>query len=290
MLPNIALPLLLATAVIASPANYLEVPSPLDFAANDTATLDKRESSFNAAIVEITFYSFIDSTLNANGDCAQNCASNGGGPFPASQGIVAHTCTNPDGSARTNSAGDPTAGGDGTHATPISAAAAPGQALIPECGVFWSPYLYKWFIHDDLCPSCDDDAVHFDLWIGGSASETGCTGICDCENSLTPAGGGPFGANNGGASCIFYDITGDLSVYQPDPAGGLYDSGGCYSNPNTVDSSNNTDGLCEVCLVNANTCTVGDTATIDSPFKKRTPALKPAVTGRAALPERTASA
>ena len=47
---------------------------------------------YSAAVIEITFYTFIDSTLNANGDCDQNCASLGSGPFPSTQGEVAHTC------------------------------------------------------------------------------------------------------------------------------------------------------------------------------------------------------
>ncbi|KAK5752496.1 hypothetical protein LTS12_017433 [Elasticomyces elasticus] len=290
MLPRITLLPLLVPAILASHgSDVLDTDASLESIANDIAVLEKRESSFSAAVVEVTFYAFIDSTEALAGDCAANCAANPTGPFPnPQQGIVAHTCSNPNGSPRTNARGEPTAGGDGTYNNPISAAAATGQSIISQCKPFWSPYLYKWFIFDDLCPSCD--IAHFDLFIGGSASDTECPGICDCENSLTPTDGGQYGATKGGAACIFYDISGgDLedSVYQPTETGGLQNSGHCYSDLNLIDSSTNNADLCEVCVVNTNTCQVGVTNVITSPFKKRAPRQERAVTARAAMPEKT---
>ncbi|KAK5682705.1 hypothetical protein LTS10_005835 [Elasticomyces elasticus] len=126
MLPRITLLSLLVPAILASHgSDVLDADTSLESIANDTATLEKRESSFSAAVVEVTFYAFIDSTEALAGDCAANCAANPTGPFPnPQQGIVAHTCSNPNGSPRTNAAGEPTAGGDGTYNNPISAAAA----------------------------------------------------------------------------------------------------------------------------------------------------------------------
>jgi hypothetical protein len=195
--------LLLATAALAS-HNKLVLDAEFDLHTRDNATLVERQAppTFSAAVIEITFYSFIDSTTNFGGDCGQNCANNPNGPFQSNQGTVAHTCTNPDGSARTNSAGAPTPGGDGTFNNPISAAAT-GSVIIDVCQPFWSPYLFKWFIYDDACPSCTDTPSHFDLFIGGSAADTECPGICSCENALTPTNGAHYGAkNNAGAAYV----------------------------------------------------------------------------------------
>jgi hypothetical protein len=304
---------LLATAVL---ANQDVAVLEADFEAHvaDNATLDKRQfASFSAAVIEITFYSFIDSTTNFDGDCAQNCAANPSGPFESNQGTVAHTCTNPDGSARTNSAGFPTPGGDGTFNNPISAAAT-GEAVVGVCQPFWSPYLFKWFIYDDVCPSCTDTPSHFDLFIGGSASDTECPGICDCENALTPTNGGNFGVQGGGGAayvpvplaqlcssttnkfrCIFYDFSATdssaLFPYQPVETGALFSGGNCYptSDLNTVDSSSGDGSLCEVCLVTQDTCKAGDSAAIPNPVRKRKANLDKAVTARAVLPKKTAA-
>jgi hypothetical protein len=66
--------------------------SPTSVNASSDLTIRQAGPIYSAAVIEITFYTFIDSTLNANGDCDQNCASLGGGPFPSTQGEVAHTC------------------------------------------------------------------------------------------------------------------------------------------------------------------------------------------------------
>lgn len=57
---------------------------------------------------------------------------------------------------------------------------------IPVCGVFYSPYLQKFLIYEDDCPSCGGSTPHFDVWIGGSKTDTNLQGVCNCEDALTP--------------------------------------------------------------------------------------------------------
>ncbi|KAI0195693.1 hypothetical protein EV127DRAFT_321237, partial [Xylaria flabelliformis] len=87
--------------------------------------------------------------------------------------LVARNCSNPDGTAR-NWLG----GGDGTWNNPLSVA-----GNFEPCSIIYVPYLQKYGIADDTCPTCPQDLL--DVWV-----ESGCHDDFDkvihCENDMTP--------------------------------------------------------------------------------------------------------
>jgi 3D (Asp-Asp-Asp) domain-containing protein len=72
------------------------------------------------------------------------------------------------------------AGGVGTFADPITAAADPQAVAIGT--VIYYPPLQKYFVVEDLCASCS--GAWIDLYAGNATD----AGVLGCEDSLTPGG------------------------------------------------------------------------------------------------------
>ncbi|KAI8951679.1 hypothetical protein F4801DRAFT_543980 [Xylaria longipes] len=109
-------------------------------------------------MVKVTFYGYPDT--HDDNDCS-----------PA---YVAKNCDNPDGTAR-----NWLAGGDGSWSNPLSMA-----GNFEPCSIIYVPYLHKYGIVDDACPTCAGDLL--DVWV-----ESGCYDdhdkVIQCEYDMTPA-------------------------------------------------------------------------------------------------------
>jgi hypothetical protein len=150
---------------------------------NDTS-LDTRQivDGYHYQIWTITFYGAPDSYA-ASEDCDSGVANNDG------SNTIAHPGCPWNGGTRGK-----TAGGSGTYENPLTAASDfySSNSPVPQCGVWYSPFLQKWLIYEDYCPSCPGEPgkAHFDIWIGGNGGGGGNShnkaGLCQCENVLTP--------------------------------------------------------------------------------------------------------
>lgn len=150
---------------------------------NDTS-LESRQiiDGYTSEIFTITFYGAPDSykpTVNCEAGVAANEGSN----------TIAHPGCYWNGGHRGKYAG-----GSGSYANPVTAASDfySNNSPVPQCGVWYSPFLQKWLIYEDYCPSCTGSPgkAHFDIWVGGNGGPAGQSyndiGLCHCEDSLTP--------------------------------------------------------------------------------------------------------
>ncbi|KAK0101725.1 hypothetical protein ONS95_006880 [Cadophora gregata] len=143
---------------------------------NDTSELVTRQGGYNTGIWKFTMYGYPDS-YSAAIDCESAASHNP----PQGSNTIAYPGCNHLGNARGKYAG-----GDGSYNNPLTAAAYPGSTPIPKCGVFFAPYLNKFLIFEDYCPSCSGSTPHFDVWIGGGPSTPNSGSVCQCELTLTP--------------------------------------------------------------------------------------------------------
>lgn len=157
---------------------------------SDTS-LESRQflNSYDQQVFKLTFYGAPDSWLVSK-NCEASVSANNG------SNTIAHPYCHWNGGYRGQYAG-----GDGSYGNPLTAASlfTSNNSPIPQCGVWYSPFLQKWLIYEDDCPSCPGKpgGAHFDIWVGGNGGGAGKAynnpGICQCEDFLTPGG------NNGGA-------------------------------------------------------------------------------------------
>jgi hypothetical protein len=155
---------------------YLLSLLPLISSLRTETSLKPRQGGFSTAIWIYTFYGWPDS-YSASVDCTAAASHN---PPEGSNTIAYPGCVH-NGVTR-----GIYAGGDGSYDNPLTVAAYPGSTPISVCGVFYSPYLQKFLIYEDDCPSCGGSTPHFDVWIGGSATDANLQGVCSCEDALTP--------------------------------------------------------------------------------------------------------
>jgi hypothetical protein len=106
------------------------------------------------ARVKITFYGFPD---NDDGEGHYGTA------------IIAHQLQWQGHSRYIDDDGLPFAGGTGTFDDPITAAASTGNRLFPPGTVVYVAALKKYFLIEDECASCDDEAW-LDLWMESDAA------------------------------------------------------------------------------------------------------------------------
>ena len=140
-------------------------------------SLQARQGGYDTGIWIFTFYGWPDS-FGPNVDCVTAANHNP----PEGSNTVAYP-----GCVHLGNARGQFAGGSGSYDNPLTAAANQGSTPIPICGVFYSPYLQKFLIYEDDCPSCTESTPHFDVWIGGSATDNNLNGVCNCEDTLSPA-------------------------------------------------------------------------------------------------------
>jgi hypothetical protein len=151
------------------------------FPSPDTS-LEARQNQWTRQIFQITFYGAPDSFKPS-----ENCEA--GVKYNDGSSTIAHPYCPHNGGYR----GD-RAGGDGSYANPLTSASRfeSNNSPIPQCGVWYSPFLQKWLIYEDECPSCygAPGKAHFDIWVGGNGKGQGKSyndiGLCKCENTLTP--------------------------------------------------------------------------------------------------------
>ncbi len=142
----------------------------------DSAALEPRQGGYNTGIWILTFYGYPDSY-----SAAIDCTSAANHNPPQGSNTIAYP-----GCVHLGNARGKYAGGDGSYNNPLTVAAYPGKVPIPKCGVFFSPYLRKFLIFEDYCPSCTESTPHFDVWVGGGPGDKTLKGVCACENTLTP--------------------------------------------------------------------------------------------------------
>ena len=150
---------------------------------NDTS-LESRQiiDGYHSGIWQITFYGAPDS-YKASVNCEAGVAANDGST------TIAHPGCYWNGGHRGKYAG-----GSGTYENPLTAASRTSSpnSPVPQCGVWYSPFLQKWLIYEDDCPSCygAPGKAHFDIWVGGNGGPTGQAynniALCHCEDTLTP--------------------------------------------------------------------------------------------------------
>jgi hypothetical protein len=139
-------------------------------------------NGYSTQIFKITFYGAPDSN-SASEDCETAVRRNDG------SNTIAHAGCYWNGAHR-----GLYAGGDGSYANPLTAASKfeSNNSPVPQCGVWYSPFLQKWLIYEDECPSCDGQPgqAHFDIWVGGNGGGPGHSynniDLCHCLNTLTP--------------------------------------------------------------------------------------------------------
>lgn len=134
-----------------------------------------RQGGYDTGIWIFTMYGWPDS-YSASVDCVSAAKHNP----PEGSSTIAHL-----GCVHLRNARGKHAGGSGTYENPLTVAAYPGSTPIPICGVF-CPYLQKFLIYEDDCPSCKGSTPHFDVWVGGSKTDKDLQGLCTCEYTLTP--------------------------------------------------------------------------------------------------------
>ncbi|KAH7395536.1 hypothetical protein BKA64DRAFT_754322 [Cadophora sp. MPI-SDFR-AT-0126] len=143
---------------------------------NETSELVARQGGYNTGIWKFTMYGYPDSY-----SAAINCESAASHKPPQGSNTIAYP-----GCMHLGHARGKYAGGDGSYNNPLTAAAYPGSTPIPKCGVFFAPYLNKFLIFEDYCPSCSGGTPHFDVWIGGGPNTANLASVCQCELTLTP--------------------------------------------------------------------------------------------------------
>ena len=82
----------------------------------------------------------------------------------------------------TNAQGDPIAGGTGTFADPITAAASQGNTILPPGTLVYIPGLKKYFLVEDICGGCSTEWL--DLWMESNAGSN-ASAVMQCENNWT---------------------------------------------------------------------------------------------------------
>jgi hypothetical protein len=132
----------------------------------ESVQIQRRQGGYQTTRMTVSFYGWPD---NNDFSCSDGCSMN---PSPGTTAI-------------SGQCGRSNAGGSGTYDDPITAATHPSNPYIGECEKFFLPYVNRWFINEDLCPSCSEENPHIDIWVGGTGTGD-CPGICDCENQLTP--------------------------------------------------------------------------------------------------------
>ena len=157
-------------------ALYIFSLLPLISCSRAETSIKPRQGSYDTGIWIFTFYGWPDS-YSPDVDC--NAAANHNPPEGSS--TIAYP-----GCVHLGNARGKYAGGDGSYGNPLTVAAHSGSTPIPQCGVFYSPYLSKFLIYEDDCPSCGGSTPHFDVWIGGSKTDKNLQGVCNCEDTLTP--------------------------------------------------------------------------------------------------------
>ncbi len=116
--------------------------------------------------VKITFYGYPD---NDDGERHFGTA------------VVAHQLEWQGRSRYTDEKGLPFASGTGTFDDPITAAASTGNRVFPPGTLVYIPGLKKYFLVEDECESCSDEAW-LDLWMeSNSASEAWVVEKCERE-------------------------------------------------------------------------------------------------------------
>ena len=172
------------------PASIIRVLGLLSFiplisclSGNDTS-LESRQiiDGYHLEIFKTTFYGAPDS-YKASVNCEAGVNANDG------SNTIAHPGCPWNGGTRGKYAG-----GSGSYTNPLTAASDfySNNSPVPQCGVWYSPFLQKWLIYEDHCPSCAGSLGkgHFDIWVGGNGGPTGQSynniGLCHCEDSLTP--------------------------------------------------------------------------------------------------------
>ena len=101
-----------------------------------------------------------------------------------------------------------TAGGTGTSQDPMTFASPSGQGAYPWGQRIYVPSVQKYFIKEDNCTYSWTDnwgcgpITHLDLYIG---NPSGDKAVLNCEDALTPDGGGPIVLNP--VATLKYDPT-----------------------------------------------------------------------------------
>ncbi|KAJ9616809.1 hypothetical protein H2200_000528 [Cladophialophora chaetospira] len=179
---------------------------------NDTS-LERRQYQYTNEIWTITFYGAPDSykpSVNCEAGVKANVGSN----------TIAHPGCYWNGGHRGKYAG-----GSGSYGNPLTAASDfySNNSPVPQCGVWYSPFLQKWLIYEDYCPSCTGKPgkAHFDVWVGGNGGPAGQSynkpGLCQCENSLTPGDS---------EACAYFNVAGATSQLEVNTAN-LWDGSNC---------------------------------------------------------------
>jgi hypothetical protein len=150
--------------------------------AADTSLEPRIALGYNTQNMQITFYGAPDSN-KASETCEEAVSRNDGSNTIAKPGCPWN------GGKR-----GLYAGGDGSYENPLTAASRyeSNNSPVPQCGVWYSPFLQKWLIYEDYCPSCygAPGKAHFDVWVGGKGGGSGGSfnppSLCTCLNTLTP--------------------------------------------------------------------------------------------------------
>lgn len=116
---------------------------------------------------KVTFYGYPD-----NDDGSGNFGTN----------IIAHTLQWQGQNRRTNSQGDPIAGGTGTFVDPITLAARAGDSLLAPGTLVYVTGLKKYFLVEDICGNCTSNWV--DLWMESNA-DSNTNAVLQCEDNWT---------------------------------------------------------------------------------------------------------
>ena len=116
---------------------------------------------------KVTFYGYPD-----NDDGSGNFGTN----------LIAYHLQWQGQSRRTNSQGDPIAGGTGTFADPITVAAGQGNSLLPPGTLVYVTGLKKYFLVEDICGNCTSNWI--DLWMESNAGSN-ANAVLQCESNWT---------------------------------------------------------------------------------------------------------